>query len=193
MPTPPSPYDVPNDPYHPWIQGYDYHDPLENEDDALDHERLDGVRLEKEQLHAIEHVNNRFARMGFPPINRNDTSSFMDKPPLTAYYAAEAERQVMSEKEQHAANMYLVECHKRNQFYGYYRYCQLISEIMVLLYRDIQDHVDTNGIVTTSESVRILEVLDSVVCAEIESSPNYSVDPTSSMFLDAYYYRYPTM
>ena len=125
-----------------------------------------------------------------PPINRNDTSSFMDKPPLTAYYAAEAKRQVMSEKEQHAANIYLVECHKRNQFYGYYRYRQLISEIMVLN-RDIQDHVDTNGIVSTSESVRILEVLDSV-CAEIESSPNYSVDPTSFMFLDAYC-RYPTM
>lgn len=189
MPTPPSPYDVPN-PYHPWIRGYDYHDPLENEDDARDHERLEGVRLAKERLYAIEHVDNRFARMGFPPINRNDTSSFMDKPPLTAYYAAEAKRQVMSEKEQHAANIHLVECHKGNQFYGYYRYRQLISE-MAVLYQDIQDHVDTNGIVNTSESVRILQVLDSVR-SEIESSPNYGVDPTSFMFLDAYY-RYPSM
>ena len=83
----------------------------------------------------------------------------------------------MAKKEQHAANINLVECHKRNQFYGYYRYRQLISEIMVL-YRDIQDHhVDTNGIVTTIESVSILEVLDSVH-GEIKSSPNYSIDPS---------------
>jgi hypothetical protein len=128
--------------------------------------------------------------MGFPPIRRNDTSSFMDKPPLAAYYAAEAKRQVMAEKERHAANINLVEGHKRNQVYGYYRNRQLISEIMVH-YRDIQDHVNTNGIVTTIESVRILEVLDSVR-GEMESSPNYSVDPSSFMFLDAYY-RYPTM
>ena len=53
MPTPPSAYDVPN-PYHPWIRSYDYHDPLENEDDARDHERLEGVRLEKERLYAID-------------------------------------------------------------------------------------------------------------------------------------------
>jgi hypothetical protein len=96
----------------------------------------------------------------------------------------------MVEKEQHTADINLVEGHKRNQFYGYYRYHQLISEIMVL-YRVIQDHVDTNGIVTTIESLRVLEVLDSVR-GEIESSQNYSVDPSSFMFLDAYY-RYPTM
>jgi hypothetical protein len=99
-------------------------------------------------------LNLSIIALGFPPIDRNDTTLFMDKPPLAAYYVAEAKRQVVSEKEQHAANIYLVECHKCNQFYGYYRYRQLISEIMVL-YRDIQDHVDTNGMVTTSESVRI--------------------------------------
>ena len=51
MPCNLSPCDVPN-PYHPWIQGYDYYDPLENDDDALDHERLEGVQLEKERLYA---------------------------------------------------------------------------------------------------------------------------------------------
>ena len=47
MPTIPSPYDDPN-PYHPWICSYDFHDPLENEEDAQDHECLEGVPLEKE-------------------------------------------------------------------------------------------------------------------------------------------------
>ena len=189
MPTSPCPYDVPN-PYHPWIRGYDYHHPLQNEEDVLDHERLEGVRLEKERLYAIELVDNRFRRMGFRPLNRTDTSFFMNQGPLADYYVAEAKRQVMLEKEQHAANITLVESHKRNQYYGYYRYRQLISEVMVL-YRDIQDHVDNNGIVTTSDSARILQALDAVR-TEIESTPNFSVDPTSFMFLDAYY-RYPTM
>ena len=146
---------------------------------------MEGVRLEKERLYAVEFVDKRFIRMGFAPIRQNDTCPSMDNPPFAVNYAAEAKRQVMSEKHQHKANINLVEGHKHNQFYGYYKYCQLISEIMVL-YQDINNHVDTNGIVTNIESVRILEVLDSV-CGEIESSPNYGVDPSSFMFLDAYY------
>ena len=184
MPTTPSPYDDPN-PYHPWIRGCDFHDPLENEEDTQDHERLEGVRLEKERLYAVELVDKRFIRMGFAPIRRNDTCPSMDNPPFSVYYAEEAKRQVMSEKHQHEANINLVEGHKHNQFYGYYKYRQLISKIMVL-YQDINNHVNTNGIVTNIESMRILEVLDSVR-GEIESSPNYGVDPSSFMFVNAYY------
>ena len=184
MPTTASPYDDPN-PYHPaWIRSYDFHDPLENKEDVQDHERLEGVCLEKEYLYTVEIVDKHFIRMDFAPIRQNDTwCPCIDNPPFAVYYAAEAKRQVMSEKQQHEANINLVEGHKHNQFYGYYKYRQLISEIMVL-YQDINNHVNTNGIVTNIESMRILKVLDSVR-GEIESSPG--VDPSSFLFLDAYY------
>jgi hypothetical protein len=55
----------------------------------------------------------------------------------------------------------------------------------MVLYQDIKDHVNTNGIVSPVKSMRILEVLDSV-CGEIDSSPNYGVDPSSFLFFDAY-------
>jgi hypothetical protein len=90
----------------------------------------------------------------------------------------------MAGNEQHTAKINLAEGHKCNHFYGYYKYRQLISKIMVL-YQDINDHVNTNGIVSTVEAMSILEVLDSVHC-EIESSPNYGVDPSSFLFFDAY-------
>ena len=83
------------------------------------------------------------------------------QPPFAAYYAPEPKRQVMAGKEQHTANINLLEGHKSNQFYGYYKYRQLILEILVL-YQDINDHVNTNGIVPTVESMRILELLRTV-------------------------------
>jgi hypothetical protein len=118
MPTTPSPYDDPN-PYHPWIRGYDYHDPLENKEDAQDPERLEGVRLEKEQLYVVEYVDKHFIGVGFAPIRQSNTHPCMENPPFGAYYAAEAMRQILAKKEEHAANINLVEGHKRNQFYSY--------------------------------------------------------------------------
>lgn len=76
MPTIPSPYNYPNS-YHPWIRGYDFHNPLANDKDAQDHEHLEGIRLEKERIYAVELVDKRFIRMGFAPIRGNKLMIFI--------------------------------------------------------------------------------------------------------------------
>jgi hypothetical protein len=68
------------------------------------------VCLEKEQLYAVELVDKRFIRMGFVPIRHNDPRPCMDNHPFAAYYAAEAQRQVMAGKEQRTANINLLRC-----------------------------------------------------------------------------------
>jgi hypothetical protein len=62
-----------SNPYHPWICGYDFHHPLENEEDAQDHECLEGVCLGKEHLYAMELVDKHLIRMGFVPIRCDDS------------------------------------------------------------------------------------------------------------------------